>query len=97
MSAQLVEVPLRLRPVNDGVFSVLDAAGQHVGNLKRVGAVWKFKAVGTTAEGALEPGGGPLTHRHNAVFAQPDASVLHNLAQKTQAVVMQNTASNNPT
>lgn len=65
--------PLSLRPVNDGVFAVLDATGQSVGNLKRIGAVWKFKAVGSTAQGEAVPGGGPLTERHNTVFARPDA------------------------
>lgn len=68
--------PLSLRPVNAGVYAVLDAAGEPVGNLKRIGAVWKFKAVGTTASGATEPGGGPLTHRHNAVFERADAAEL---------------------
>ena len=65
---------LSLHPQNEGVFAVRDAQGQHVGNLKRTGAVWKFKAVGYTAWGAVEPGGGPLTHRHNAVFERPDAA-----------------------
>jgi len=65
--------PLTLSPVNDeGVFAVLDATGQPVGNLKRIGAVWKFKAVGRTEQGELVPGGGPLTERHNAVFQRPD-------------------------
>ena len=66
--------PLSLRPVNEGVFAVLDAAGQHVGYLKRIGAVWKFKAVGSTARGETVPGGGPLTERHNMVFERPDAA-----------------------
>lgn len=66
--------PLSLRPVNEGVFDVRDAAGQPVGYLKRIGAVWKFKAVGSTALGELVPGGGPLTDRHNAVFERPDAA-----------------------
>ncbi len=66
--------PLSLRPVNDGVFAVLDASGQPVGNLKRIGAVWKFKAMGRTAQGETVPGGGPLTERHNTVFARPDAA-----------------------
>jgi len=65
---------LSLRPLNDGVYSVFDVQGLHVGNLKRIGAVWKFKAVGTTPSGELEPGGGPLTHRHNLVFERPDAA-----------------------
>lgn len=68
--------PLSLRPVNAGVFAVHDAAGQHVGNLKRIGAVWKFKAVGYTAAGEPEPGGGPLTDRHNTVLERPDAAEL---------------------
>ncbi|MEN9462078.1 MAG: hypothetical protein RLZZ355_8 [Pseudomonadota bacterium] len=66
--------PLTLQPVNANVVSVHLADGAHVGNLKRVGAVWKFKAVGYDATGAVEPGGGPLTHQHNMVFAQPDAA-----------------------
>jgi hypothetical protein len=60
--------------VNDAVCAVFDAQGQPVGNLKRIGAVWKFKAVGHTASGELEPGGGPLTHRHNTVFERLDAA-----------------------
>lgn len=68
--------PLSLHPVNAGVFAVYAAAGLHVGNLKRIGAVWKFKAVGYTAAGEPEPGGGPLTGRHNTVFEQPDAAEL---------------------
>ena len=66
--------PLSLHPVNEGVYAVLDAAGQPVGNLKRIGAVWRFKAVGSTAQGETIPGGGPLTERHNAVFERPDAA-----------------------
>jgi hypothetical protein len=66
--------PLSLEPVNEGVHRVLDAQGQHLGNLKRIGAVWKFKAVGYNAQGEPEPGGGPLTHRHNVTFEQPDAA-----------------------
>jgi hypothetical protein len=65
---------LTLQPVNANVHSVHLADGAHVGNLKRVGTVWKFKAVGYDLTGAIEPGGGPLTHQHNMVFAQPDAA-----------------------
>ncbi len=65
---------LALKPVNTNVHSVHLANGAHVGNLKRVGAVWKFKAVGYDPTGAVEPGGGPLTNQHNMVFAQPDAA-----------------------
>jgi hypothetical protein len=45
-----------------------------VGTLKHIGGAWKFKAVGPTASGELEPGGGPLTHRHNTVFGRLDAA-----------------------
>ncbi len=65
---------LTVQPVNANVHIVHLADGTHVGNLKRVGTVWKFKAVGYDLTGAIEPGGGPLTHQHNMVFAQPDAA-----------------------
>ena len=64
---------LTLTAVNANVHSVHLPDGLHVGNLKRIGAVWKFKAVGYDALGAVEPGGGPLTDRHNTEFAAPDA------------------------
>jgi hypothetical protein len=66
--------PLTLQPVNTNVVSVHTVGGAHVGNLKRVGTVWKFKAVGYDPRGAVEPGGGPLTLQHNMEFAQPDAA-----------------------
>lgn len=65
---------LSLSPVNANVYSVHLPNGAHVGNLKRIGAVWKFKAVGYDAQGDVEPGGGPLTDRHNTEFATPDAA-----------------------
>lgn len=65
---------LSLTLVNANVHSVHVSDGTHVGNLKRVGGVWKFKAVGYDAAGAVEPGGGPLTDQHNMVFVQPDAA-----------------------
>ena len=64
---------LTLTPVNANVHSVHLPDGAHVGNLKRIGPVWKFKAVGYDAQGGVEPGGGPLTDRHNMEFAAPDA------------------------
>ena len=67
---------LTLQPINADVFSVHSADSTHVGNLKRIGAVWKFKAVGYDALGMVEPGGGPLTDKHNLEFAQPDATVV---------------------
>ncbi len=68
---------LTLRAVNPDVFSVHLADGAHVGNLKRVGAIWKFKAIGYDAAGALEPGGGPLTDQHNAQFTTPDVAQIN--------------------
>ena len=63
------------KPVSDQVVSVSLPTGEWVGNLKRIGSVWKFKAVGVDA-GQLVPGGGPLTHRHNLTFASLDEAVI---------------------
>lgn len=68
---------LTLRPVNPDVVSVHAPDGLHVGNLKRIGAAWKFKAIGYDATGQLVPGGGPLTDRHNTAFSAPDAAELN--------------------
>ena len=65
---------LTLTPVNANVHSVHLPDGTHVGNLKRIGTVWKFKAVGYDTQGSVEPGGGLLTDRHNTEFATPDAA-----------------------
>jgi hypothetical protein len=66
--------PLQLLPVNAEVLAVHTADGAHVGSLKKIGAVWKFKAMGYDAAGGMEPGGGPLTDRHNMQFSTPDAA-----------------------
>ena len=66
--------PLQLLPVNAAVVSVHTATGAHVGSLKLVGGVWKFKAMGYDAAGRMEPGHGPLTEQHNMQFATPDAA-----------------------
>lgn len=63
--------------VNANVHSMHMAGGAHVGNLKRVGAVWKFKAVGYDDSGAVEPGGGPLTHLHNTLLSAPDVNEVN--------------------
>ena len=65
---------LRLLPINAGVVSVHTANGAHVGSLKLVGGVWKFKAMGYDAAGRMEPGHGPLTEQHNMAFSTPDAA-----------------------
>lgn len=71
---------IKLERVNDGVWRVLlnqyDQYG-HVGNLKLIGSVWKFKAIGYDAGGEVIPGGGLLTDRHNTVFAAPDEALLN--------------------
>ena len=67
---------LTLRPVNSNVHSVHQSDGAHVGNLKRIGALWKFKAVGYDADGSMLPGGGPFTDRHNTTLLAPDAQAL---------------------
>ena len=67
---------LHLIPVNADVHSVHTPEGTHVGNLKRIGTVWKFKAVGYDATGNMEPGGGPLTAQHNMLFDAPDAQAV---------------------
>lgn len=67
---------LTLAPENANVYRVHTQGGVHVGNLKRIGAIWKFKAIGYGAAGDVLPGGGPLTHHHNAVFDCPDAQAV---------------------
>jgi len=61
-----------LQPESPGICRVLTDDGLHVGNLKLIGGVWKFKAIGYNTAGQVIPGGGPLTKRHNAVFKTPD-------------------------
>ena len=65
---------MQLRPINAGVVAVHTADGAHVGSLKQIGGVWKFKAMGYGAGGGMEPGHGPLTEQHNMQFAAPDAA-----------------------
>ncbi|WP_051676186.1 hypothetical protein [Polaromonas glacialis] len=68
---------LTLHPVNDQVVRVLSSQGECVGNLKLIGNVWNFKAIGHDADGQLIPGGGPLTDRHNTRFAVLDEAVVN--------------------
>ena len=68
---------LTLRLINTNVHSVHAPDGAHVGNLKRVGTVWKFKAIGYDAAGNVVPGGGPLTEQHNTAFAAPDVAAVN--------------------
>jgi hypothetical protein len=73
----LVSYRLALASEQAGLCRVLDAQGLHVGNLKLIGAVWKFKAIGYGAGGELIPGGGTLTERHNARFDKLDAAEIN--------------------
>ncbi|WP_426307216.1 hypothetical protein ACN9MJ_08725 [Acidovorax facilis] len=66
--------PLQLLPINASVVYVHTADGAHVGSLKLLGGVWKFKAMGYDAAGRMEPGHGPLTEQHNMQFATRDAA-----------------------
>ena len=68
---------LSLRAVNVNVYGVHLPDGSHVGNLKRIGSIWKFKAVGYAADGSVLPGGGPLTDRHNTMFTAPDVAQVN--------------------
>lgn len=63
--------------VDNGACRVRDARGEHVGNLNRIQGVWKFKAIGHDGAGAVIPGGGPLTERHNTVFASLDVAQIN--------------------
>ena len=67
---------LSLHRVNDQVVRVLDQRALCVGNLRRIGPVWKFKALGQDADGQAIPGGGPLTDRHNTVFTELDEAAV---------------------
>lgn len=68
---------LTLSPLNDAVWRVMHSDHGHVGNLKRIGGMWKFKAVGYGLDGEVIPGGGLLTDKHNMVFAAPDEALLN--------------------
>ncbi len=68
--------PFTLKPINDGSCQLLDVQGQHVGNLKLINGLWKFKAIGYGLRGEVIPGGGPLTARHNTTFARLDAAEM---------------------
>lgn len=62
----------KLQLQSPGICRVLTDAGLHVGNLKRIGGAWKFKAIGYDESGFIIPGGGPLTDRHNTSFTVLD-------------------------
>ena len=63
---------LGLLSVSPVICRVVNKSDLHVGNLKLIGGVWKFKAIGYDASGQIIPGGGPLTNRHNTIFKTLD-------------------------
>lgn len=67
---------LTLSKLNDGVYRVLTDQGEHMGYLKLISGVWKFKAIGYDEHGDAIPGGGPLTDRHNTTFVDLDEAVI---------------------
>lgn len=72
-----LQQPLLLHLQSPGICRVATRTGLHVGNLKLIGSVWKFKAIGYDASGSVIPGGGPLTGRHNTVFAGLDENEIN--------------------
>lgn len=75
---------LTLQAENVNVVRVYAAESLHVGNLKKIGSIWKFKAIGYDAAGQLMPGHGPFTHCHNLEFAEPDAMQISLALHLTQ-------------
>ena len=67
---------LSLSRSNEHVYRVLAEHGEHVGNLKLINGVWKFKAIGYEPNGDVIPGGGPLTDRHNTTFVALDETLI---------------------
>jgi len=67
---------MKLHKFNDLVYRVLTDQDEHVGNLKLINAVWKFKAIGYEPNGDVIPGGGPLTDRHNTTFDALDEVLI---------------------
>ncbi len=63
--------------LNEQVWRVVTGQGEHVGNLKRIGVIWKFKAIGYDEQGDVIPGGGPLTQRHNLTFTNVDEAEVN--------------------
>ena len=67
---------LTLNRLNNHVYLVFSDQGEHVGNLKLINGVWKFKAMGYDPNGDVIPGGGPLTDRHNTTFTALDEALI---------------------
>ena len=76
--------PYQLQLQSPGICSVLSSAGVHVGNLKLIGGIWKFKAIGYDASGRVIPGGGLLTDMHNTSFAVLDTAEINRVLSANQ-------------
>ncbi|OOG37187.1 hypothetical protein [Polaromonas sp. A23] len=70
-------MPLTFKKLNEQVVSVHLDSDELVGQLKLIGGVWKFKAIGYAADGHMVPGGGLLTNHHNMTFTAQDAAVIN--------------------
>ena len=68
---------LTLSRLNHSVYRVLSDQGLHVGNLKFINGLWKFKAIGYEPNGDIIPGWGPLTELHNTAFVAPDEALIN--------------------
>ncbi|MGH8614874.1 MAG: hypothetical protein ACREYF_23315 [Gammaproteobacteria bacterium] len=68
---------LTLGRINDRIYRVLTEQGEHLGNLKFINGVWKFKAIGYDKDGNVIPGGGPLTDQHNTTFDGLDEALIN--------------------
>jgi hypothetical protein len=68
---------LTLSRLIDNVYRVVTEQGLHVGNLKLINGLWKFKAIGYDKNGAITPGWGPLTEQHNTSFVSLDEAIIN--------------------
>lgn len=73
MALDASDLPLILRPINDGAQFITTAEGVVMGQIKRINGTWKFKALWRDEVGDWVPGGGPLTDRHNATLDNTNA------------------------
>jgi len=73
MALEASDLPLKLRPINDGAQFITTAKGVVMGQIKRINGTWKFKALWRDEVGDWVPGGGPLTDRHNAMLDSTNA------------------------
>ena len=68
---------LTLSKINDRVYRILADQAEHVGNLKFINGMWKFKAIGYDKDRNVIPGGGPLTDRHNTTIGALDEALIN--------------------